>query len=177
MGATTSGASKVLDYTGTQYLAAQSTLVGADKALDSAIYTNTHKGTASDAAYDLEHLSSSWTEAVQGNIIDAGDSLDSDVTKLDRKIAKLADEVIANEQVTQQAFTTVANSVGLQSDLSLDLTSDTTGIIAAQGNVKGALLELATSVQGITDGAVKGVQINGSSIVENQIANIAVQGT
>ena len=177
MGASQGTNAMYLDYTGTQYLAAQSTLVGADKALDSAIYANTHKGTASDAVYDLEHLSSSWTTAVQGNIIDAGDSLDSDVTKLDRKIAKLADEVIANEQVTQQAFTTVANSVGLESNLSLDLSSDTTGIIAAQGNVKGALLELATSVQGITDGAVKGVQINGSSIVENQIANIAVQGT
>lgn len=177
IGSTPSGTQQTLDYSGTQYIQGAQSLVAADKILDGKIYENSIMGVQSSAVYDTQHLSSTWTEVVNANAIQGNNTVRDSVEKVDKKVAQLANEVINNEQVTQEAFSAVANSVGLGQDFSLDLSSDTTGIIAAQGNVKGALLELATSVQGITDGAVKGVQINGSSIVTNQIANIAVQGT
>lgn len=177
IGSTPSGTQQTLDYSGTQYIQGAQSLVAADKILDGKIYENSIMGVQSSAVYDTQHLSSTWTEVVNANAIQGNNTVRDSVEKVDKKVAQLANEVINNEQVTQEAFSAVANSVGLGQDFSLDLSSDTTGIIAAQGNVKGALLELATSVQGITDGAVKGVQINGSSIVTNQIVNIAVQGT
>ena len=179
MGTTPSGTQQTLDYTGTQYLTSAQTLVAADKALDTAIYNNSLKSTATGAIYDTEHLSQSWQGCVQGNIIAVGDTLDSDINKLDVKIAGLADEVIANEQVTQEAFTAVANSVGLEQDFSLDLSAashPTLAIIQGDTSVKEALIDLDEYVT-TKAGKVDDVQINGTTIVANKVANIAVQGT
>lgn len=164
-----------LDYTGTNYLTSATNLVNADKALDTAIHTNTHKGAATGAVYDTEHLSSTWTIVVTNNTIAAGDTLDSDIDKLDKKVARLADEVIANEQVTQEAFTAVANSVGLEQDMSLDLSAATLNIIKNDKSVKEALIDLDAAFADA--GKVDDVKINDATIVSNKIANIAVEGT
>lgn len=163
-----------LDYTGTNYLTSATNLVDADKALDTAIHTNTHKSAATGAVYDTEHLSSTWTDVVTDNTIAAGDTLDSDIDKLDTKVAGLADEIIANEQVTQEAFTTVANSVGLESDMTLDLRdASETGAIHNDTDVKSALIHLDNAIS--TNQL--DVQVDGNSILSNHVANINTEDT
>ena len=169
-----------IDYSETNYLSDLGTtghpdknLVNADKALDAAIHNNTTMAADSAAVYDTEHLSSTWTTVVNANEIEAGDAVTADVEKLDKKVAGLADEVIANEQVTQEAFTTVANSVGLEQDMSLDLSNDTTGIIQDDTNVKAALQDLANAIS--TNQL--DVQVDGATIVSNHIANINTEDT
>lgn len=179
MGTTPAGEpqTQTIDYTGTNYLSdlgeqgkPAKNLVNADKALDAAIYDGTHKAAATGAVYDTEHLSSTWTSVVTTNAIAANDTLDADIDKLDKKVAQLANEVIANEQVTNEAFTAIANSVGLESDMSLDLSGDTTGIIDDDENVKDALLDLA----GAISTNQLDVQVEGTSIVTNHAANLGV---
>ena len=170
-----------IDYSETEYLSdlgisghPDKNLVNADKALDAAIYGGTHKAAATGAVYDTEHLSSTWTSVVTTNTIAADDTLDADIDKLDKKVAQLANEVINNEQVTNEAFTAVANSVGLESDMSLDLTdASATGAIHNDTDVKTALIHLDNA---ISTNKVD-VQINDSSITSNNVANIAVDGT
>ena len=179
MGTTPAGEpqTQTIDYTGTNYLSdlggqgkLAKNLVNADKALDAAIYDGTHKAAATGAVYDTEHLSSTWTSVVTTNAIAANDTLDADIDKLDKKVAQLANEVIANEQVTNEAFTAVANSVGLESDMSLDLSGDTTGIIHDDTNVKKALQDLADAI----DNNELDVQVEGTSIVNDNVANLGV---
>lgn len=184
MGTTASGSTQTIEYTGTNYLANLGTsgnpdknLVNADKALDTAIHTNTHKGAATGAVYDTQHLSQTWTTVVTNNEIAANDTLDVDVDKLDKKVAGLADEIIANEQVTQETFSAVANSVGLESDMSIDLRSNTLHTIKDDTSVKEALVDLDAALNSITTGAVTDVKINGTTIVSNQEADIVVDGT
>lgn len=175
-----------IDYTNTHYLSdlgeqdqPAKNLVNADKALDAAIYGGTTMAADSTAVYDTEHLSNTWTTVVEANEIEAGDAVTADVEKLDKKVAQLANEVIANEQVTQEAFTAVANSVGLESDMSLDLSAQTypdLPIIQGDTSVKEALLDLADYVT-TEAGKVDDVRINNTTIVPNKIANIAVDGT
>jgi len=165
-----------IDYTGTHYLTSATNLVDGDKALDTAIYNNSLMGTNSAAVYDTEHLSSTWTSVVGANAVVAADTVRDGVEKVDKKVAQLANEVIDNEEVTQQAFAAVANSVGLEQDMSLDLSGDTTGIIDDDTSVKDALLDLANYVT-TEAGKVDDVQVNGTTIVDNKVANIAVDGT
>lgn len=179
MGTTPAGEpqTQTIDYTGTNYLSdlggqgkLAKNLVNADKVLDAAIYDGTHKAAATGAVYDTEHLSSTWTSVVTTNAIAANDTLDADIDKLDKKVAQLANEVIANEQVTNEAFTAIANSVGLESNMSLDLSGDTTRIIDDDENVKDALLDLA----GAISTNQLDVQVEGTSIVTNHAANLGV---
>ena len=179
MGTTPAGEpqTQTIDYTGTNYLSdlggqgePAKNLVNADKVLDAAIHDNTTMSADSTAVYDTEHLSSTWTTVVEANVIEAGDAVTADVEKLDKKLAQLANEVIANEQVTNEAFTAVANSVGLESDMSLDLSGDTTGIIHDDTNVKAALQDLADAI----DNNELDVQVEGTSIVDNNVANLSV---
>ena len=137
------------------------------------------KSTNSAAAYNTTagEISSDWVSVVNSNALADGDTVDVDLNKLDNKIAGLADEMIANEQVTAAAFNSVKDSVGLESNFALDLSDDTTNIIRNDTNVKAALLDLADA---ITDGEskVKDVTINGTTIVEsNGVAGIMVDGT
>jgi hypothetical protein len=176
------GDEQQLDYSGTNYLSELGTagnpdknLVNADKALDAAIHNNTTMAADSEAVYDTEHLSSTWTTVVNANEIKAGDAVTADVEKLDKKVAQLANEVIANEQVTQEAFTAVANSVGLEQDMSLDLSAATLNIIKNDKSVKEALIDLDAAFADA--GKVDDVKINDATIVSNKIANIAVEGT
>ena len=174
IGSTPSGTQQTLDYTGTNYLTSATNLVDADKALDTAIHTNTHKAGATGATYDTDHLSSTWTTVVTENTIANGDTLDSDINKLDKKVAQLANEVIANEQVTQEAFSAVANSVGLGQDFSLDLTSASSdGAIHGDTDVKSALIHLDNAIS--TNKL--DVQVGGTSIVSGNVANIITEGT
>ena len=160
-----------IDYTGTNYLTSATNLVDADKALDTAIHTNTHKAGATGAVYDTDHLSSTWTDVVNANAIANGDTLDSDINKLDKKVARLADEVIANEQVTQEAFSAVANSVGLEQDMRLDLSSaSSTGAIHDDTDVKSALIHLDNAIS--TNQL--DVQVEGTTIVRDNVANLGV---
>lgn len=179
MGTTPAGEpqTQTIDYTGTNYLSdlggqgkPAKNLVNADKVLDAAIHDNTTMSADSTAVYDTEHLSSTWTTVVEANEILQGDAVTADVEKLDKKLAQLANEVIANEQVTNEAFTAVANSVGLESDMSLDLSGDTTGIIHDDTNVKAALQDLADAI----DHNKLDVQVEGTSIVINKVANLGV---
>ena len=170
-----------IDYSGTNYLSELGTaehpdknLVNADKALDTAIHDNTTMAADSAAVYDTEHLSSTWTNVVEANEIEAGDAVTADVEKLDKKVAQLANEVIANEQVTQQAFTAVADSVGLEQDMSLDLSSASqTGAIHNDTDVKSALIHLDNAIS--TNQL--DVQVDETSIVNNHIANINTEDT
>ena len=167
-----------IDYSETNYLSdlggqdkPAKNLVNADKALDAAIYGGTHKAAATGAVYDTEHLSSTWTSVVTTNTIAADDTLDADIDKLDKKVAQLANEVINNEQVTNEAFTAVANSVGLESDMSLDLTdASATGAIHNDTDVKTALIHLDNAIS--TNRL--DVQVEGTSIVNNNVANLGV---
>ena len=179
MGTTPAGEpqTQTIDYTGTNYLSdlggqgkPAKNLVNADKVLDAAIHDNTTMSADSTAVYDTEHLSSTWTTVVEANEISQGDAVTADVEKLDKKLAQLANEVIANEQVTNEAFTAVANSVGLESDMSLDLSGDTTGIIHDDTNVKKALQDLADAI----DNNELDVQVEGTSIVNDNVANLGV---
>ena len=179
MGTTPAGEpqTQTIDYTGTNYLSdlggqgkPAKNLVNADKVLDAAIHDNTTMSADSTAVYDTEHLSSTWTTVVEANEISQGDAVTADVEKLDKKLAQLANEVIANEQVTNEAFTAVANSVGLESDMSLDLSGDTTGIIHDDTNVKNALQDLADAI----NRNELDVQVEGNSIVNDNVANLGV---
>lgn len=183
MGTTNDGTTQSIDYSGTNYLAELGTegnpdknLINADKALDTAIYNNSLMGADSAAVYDTEHLSETWTNVVEANAVEATDTVKAGVEKVDKKVARLADEVIINEEVTQQAFAAVANSVGLEQDMSLDLSGDTTGIIDDDTSVKDALLDLANYVD-TEAGKVDDVQVNGTTIVSDKVANLAVDGT
>jgi len=181
MGTTASGTTQTLDYSETNYLTELGTegkpaknLVNADKALDKAIHDNSLMGADSTAVYDKEHLSSTWTDVVDANAVKAADTVKAGVEKVDKKVAQLANEVIANEQVTQEAFTTVANSVGLKSDMSLDLSdASQTGAIHGDKDVKSALIHLDNAIS--TNQL--DVHVDGSSIVNNHIANINTEDT
>lgn len=164
-----------IDYTGTHYLTSATTLVDGDKALDTAIYNNSLMGADSAAVYNEKHLSSTWTSVVEANAVEATDTVKAGVEKVDKKVAQLANEVIDNEEVTQQAFAAVANSVGLEQDMSLDLSGDTTGIIDDDTSVKAALLDLANYVD-TEAGKVDDVKVNGTTIVYNKVANLEVDG-
>lgn len=166
-----------LDYTGTNYLTSATNLVDADKILDGKIYENSIMGVQSSAVYDTQHLSSTWTEVVNANAIQGNNTVRDSVEKVDKKVAQLANEVINNKEVTQQAFSAVANSVGLESDMSLDLSAATLNVIKDDTSVKEALIDLDAALHTITSDAVKDVKINGTSIVNSQEANIAVDGT
>ena len=135
------------------------------------------KTSNSAAVYDIAatEISNTWVQTVQGNILADGDNVDADLNKLDNKIAGLADELIRDEQVINATVSTLQNSIGLQGDLTLDLSDDQSGIIANDTSVKDALLDLATAVD--SAGNVNDVQINSTSIVDaNKEANIAVDG-
>ena len=146
-------------------------------ATESTVENAVTKEADSQATYDTTatEISQDWIDVVEGNEIQQGDTFEEDIDKLDNKIAGLADELIKDEQVTQQAISSIANSVGLENDLSLDLSDDQSGIIDGDTDVKSALLDLAEAVGNAGD--VDDVQINGTSIVENKEANIAVDGT
>ena len=165
-----------IDYTGTHYLTSATTLVDGDKALDTAIYNNSLMGTNSGAVYDTEHLSKTWSDVVGANAVVAADTVRDGVEKVDKKVARLADEVIINEEVTQQAFAAVANSVGLEQDMSLDLKDASLQIIKDDTSVKKALIDLDNYVA-TKAGKVDDVQVNGTTIVSNKVANLAVDGT
>lgn len=182
MGTTKDGTTQTIDYSGTNYLSELGTegnpaknLINADKALDTAIYNNSLMGADSAAVYDEEHLSSTWTSVVEANAVKATDTVKAGVEKVDKKVARLADEVIINEEVTQQAFAAVANSVGLEQDMSLDLKDASLQIIKGDTSVKKALIDLDAAFA--EAGKVDDVKINDGSIVSNKIANIAVDGT
>ena len=177
IGSTPSGTQQTLDYSGTQYIQGAQSLVAADKILDGKIYENSIMGVQSSAVYDTQHLSSTWTEVVNANAIQGNNTVRDSVEKVDKKVAQLANEVINNEEVTQQAFSAVANSVGLEDDMSIDLTSTSLHTIINDTSVKEALIDLDAALHTITSDAVKDVKINGTSIVNSQEANIAVDGT
>lgn len=183
MGTTNDGTTQTIDYSGTNYLAELGTegnpaknLINADKALDAAIYNNSLMGADSAAVYDTEHLSSTWTSVVEANAVEDTDTVRDGVEKVDKKVAQLANEVIDNEEVTQQAFAAVANSVGLEQDMSLDLKDASLNIIKNDTSVKKALIDLANYVT-TEAGKVDDVQVNGTTIVVNKAANLAVDGT
>lgn len=182
MGTTKDGTTQTIDYSGTNYLSKLGTegnpaknLINADKALDTAIYNNSLMGANSAAVYDEEHLSSTWTSVVEANAVKATDTVKAGVEKVDKKVAQLANEVIDNEEVTQQAFAAVANSVGLEQDMSLDLSDASLNVIKSDTSVKEALIDLDAAFA--EAGKVDDVKINDGSIVSNKIANIAVDGT
>lgn len=183
MGTTNDSGIQTIDYSGTNYLSELGTegnpaknLINADKALDTAIYNNSLMGADSAAQYDTKHLSSTWTSVVNTNAVKATDTVKAGVEKVDKKVARLADEVIINEEVTQKAFAAVANSVGLEQDMSLDLKDASLQIIKDDTSVKKALIDLDNYVA-TKAGKVDDVKINGTTIVSEKIANIAVQGT
>lgn len=146
-------------------------------ATQSTVTTAVTKAADSTAEYDTTatEISQSWIDVVDDNEIEQGDDFEDDIDKLDNKIAGLADEVINNERVVNEAVNTMADSIGLENDLTLSLSGDTTNIIANDTTVKSALLDLATAVHNA--GSVDDVKINNSSIVSNKIADIAVDGT
>jgi len=174
-----------IDYSGTNYLSDLGTtghpdknLVNADKALDAAILEATLKDGTTGAVYDTtaQEISQIWIDTVNNNAIADNEALNTSVNKLDKKIAGLADELIRDEQVTQEAFTAVANSVGLEENMSLDLSdASATGVIHDDTDVKTALIHLDNAVS--VAGKVDDVKINNTSIVSNKIADIAVEGT
>lgn len=183
MGTTNVSGTQTIDYSGTNYLSELGTegnpaknLINADKALDTAIYNNSLMGADSAAVYDTKHLSDTWTNVVGANAVVAADTVRNGVEKVDKKVARLADEVIINEEVTQHAFAAVANSVGLEQDMSLDLKDASLQIIKDDTSVKKALIDLDNYVA-TKAGKVDDVKINDGSIVSNKIANIAVDGT
>lgn len=175
IGSTPSGTQQTLDYSGTQYIQGAQSLVAADKILDGKIYENSIMGVQSSAVYDTQHLSSTWTEVVNANAIQGNNTVRDGVEKVDKKVAQLANEVINNEQVTQEAFSAVANSVGLEQDFSLDLSAATLNVIKDDTSVKEALIDLDNYVA-TQAGKVDDVKIGTQSIVTNKIATIAVQG-
>lgn len=146
-------------------------------ATESTVETAVTKEADSQATYDTTatEISQDWIDVVEDNVIEQGDTFEEDIDKLDNKIAGLADELIKDEQVINQTVSTLANSIGLENDLSLDLSDDQSGIIGGDTDVKSALLDLAEAVGNAGD--VDDVQINGTSIVDNKEANIAVDGT
>lgn len=137
------------------------------------------KAANSPAQYDTTatEISSTWVSTVNSNVIAANDTFDADIDKLDKKIAGLADELIRDEQVINQTVNTLADSIGLEDDLSIDLSSNDLHIIKDDTSVKEALVDLDAAIHAI-DAPVDDVQINGTSIVDgSDIANIAVDGT
>lgn len=151
----------------TNKVATQSTVTNAVK-----------KAANSSATYDTtaSEISQSWIGVVNANKIKQGDTFEEDIDKLDTKIAGLADELIKDEQVTQQAITSIANSVGLENNLSLDLSDANLNIIKNDTSVKKALVDLDAAFA--EAGKVDDVKINDTSIVDaNKNANIAVDGT
>ena len=119
---------------------------GLTKASDVKAYVDTAvtKAANSPAVYDTtaDEISEEWIDVVEHNEIKAGDSFEGDIDKLDKKIAGLADELIRDEEVTNEAFNAVANSVGLEDDLTLDLSAATLNIIKDDRSVKEALTSL-----------------------------------
>ena len=143
--------------------------------VDTTVETAVTKAANSPAVYDTtaDEISEEWIDVVEHNEIKAGDSFEGDIDKLDKKIAGLADELIRDEEVTNEAFNAVANSVGLEDDLTLDLSAATLNIIKDDRSVKEALIDLDAAFAGKVDD----VRINNTTIVLNKIANIAVEGT
>ena len=147
--------------------------------VDTTVETAVTKAANSSAQYDTtaDEISQEWIDVVEGNEIKAGDSFEEDIDKLDTKIAGLADELIRDEEVTKEVFNAVANSVGLESDMRLDLSDANLTVIKDDTSVKEALEDLDAAIAAI-DAPVDDVKINGTSIVDdNDIANIAVDGT
>lgn len=107
------------------------------------------KSTNSTSAYDTTatEISSSWATVVASNALVDGDTVDSDLNKLDNKIAGLADELIRDERVINAGMTAVSDSVGLEDDFSLNFTG--TGIIDSDTDVKSALVHLAGAITGM----------------------------
>lgn len=125
------------------------------------------KTTNSAATYDTtsSEISNTWKTVVNSNALADGDSVDADLNKLDTKIAGLADEVIANEQTTATALNAISNSVGLENNFSLDLSSDTTTIIKDDTDVKSALLHLANNIKDVTS------DLDGSATIATKSGN------
>lgn len=125
------------------------------------------KTTNSAATYDTtsSEISNTWKTVVNSNALADGDSVDADLNKLDTKIAGLADEVIANEQTTATALNAISNSVGLENNFSLDLSSDTTSIIKNDTDVKSALLHLANNIKDVTS------DLDGSATIATKSGN------
>lgn len=106
---------------------------------------NIKKDTDSPAQYDITsgQFAESWIDVVEDNAIEQEDEFEDDFDKLDNKIAGLADEIIANEQVYAGVFETVCDTVGMEDDFTIDLSADSTHIISSDNNIKSALYHLA----------------------------------
>ena len=148
-------------------------------ATESTVQGAVTKAAATGATYDItaQEISNTWIQTVQGNIIAQGDTFESDIDKLDKKVAGLADELIRDEKVINTSVNAIATSVGLQGNLTLDLSGDASGVISGDTSVKSALLDLATAIQGISTDAVLDVKVNGTSVVDAQgVVDFGVQG-
>lgn len=113
-------------------------------ATETAIVNALKKSQNSPAVYNTTEgvVSNKWRNIVNNNVLSQNDTLESDLDKLDKKIAGLVDEVIDNEQVTQETLSAFADSVGLEDDMSLDLSSNTLQVIKDDTSVKEALIDL-----------------------------------
>lgn len=146
-------------------------------ATETAIVNALKKSQDSPAVYNTTEgvVSNKWINIVNDNVLSQNDTLESDLDKLDKKIAGLVDEVTDNEQVTQESLSALTDSVGLEDDMSLDLSSNTLQVIKDDTSVKEALIDLDGAIGDA--GKIDDVKVNNTTIVVNKIANIETDGT
>lgn len=105
------------------------------------------------------------------------------ITKLDGETVELDFGDVASASSTMSVFTQLKNIMGIdKDDKAPDYSSDTSGILhkTVQGETDAASLveaDLALAAAIANAGQVDDVQVNGTTIVANKVANIAVDGT
>lgn len=158
------------DTTGILNVQSVQNLTSADQALANAIYANNRISNYVAPLYQTTG-DDTFDTAMQTNTVQNNDALQEAINKLDNKEKAIVDAMIDNEEVTEEAFAAIKNSVGL--DNYFNYSSQKT-ILQNIYNVHDAIDKLADE---IGTGAVHDVKINGSTIVDNAgSANIVADG-
>ncbi len=159
------------DTTGILTVQSVQNLTSADQALANAIVANNKISNYTSPVYQTTG-DNTFDTAIQNNRVQNNDALQTAINKLDNKSKVIIDAIIDNEEVTEEAFAAIKDSVGLDSNF--QYSSEVT-MLQNVDNVHDAIDALA---EAIGTGAIHGVQINGNSIVDSSgIANVVADGT
>lgn len=145
----------------------ESTIGNLKDVAKSGLATDVTVGTITGATYDTEtpQVSDTWRTKVSDNALLATDNVNASLSKLDNKIAGLADELILDEEAIANNITAIKSSIGLEDDLTLDITG-ANYITGNDTTVKGALTSLDTNLKSIED-KVDGIEVNDAKLQIN----------
>lgn len=131
-----------LNYTDTNYLTEETTLVGADRALDAKMGVLTDGKT-----YENEQISTEAKTALNAGAIDAdSDTLGDAIKKVDGKIDAVVDEILKNEKTVATTMSQIKSTLGAEEDMTINFTDAKNDDVKKADDVKEAIIALDSAI-------------------------------